>query len=193
LPAPFLLSGKKIWCLTSKYAKDACVYLWTIQPRQSEHLIHYIGATKTTPFAEKQREHLINVLGLNYGIWDARAAREGCSKMLWKGLWRLQDAEGSKDPGIIADKETGGENVLDIYRKNAEIMDYVSMLNIFAAPCKAELGKHIVGCIARDLRQKGDKSFYPDDLCPRPSNGFSGVAEITADEKISGLDSEIKL
>ncbi len=51
----------------SEQAKSPCIYLWTIrQKKDNSHYIHYVG--ETVSLVKRQREHLIQILGLNYGI-----------------------------------------------------------------------------------------------------------------------------
>ena len=59
-------------------AASAGIYLWTIRQRSdASHLIHYVG--ETASFAKRHREHLVHILGLDYGIWDAGKAQDGIS------------------------------------------------------------------------------------------------------------------
>jgi hypothetical protein len=84
---PFtLVEGEK--CLfQSVFTTSSGIYLWTIkQDSDNTHLIHYVG--ETVLLGKRHREHLIQILGLNYGIFDPDKARQGVSDLLWKGLWR---------------------------------------------------------------------------------------------------------
>jgi hypothetical protein len=49
-------------------------------------MIHYVG--ETVNFAKRQKYHLIQILGLNYGIFDPSEAKTGKSILLWNGFWR---------------------------------------------------------------------------------------------------------
>ena len=75
-------------CLFDSPLRDAtCVYLWTIRSDQDyKYYIHYVGEAMS--FAARQREHLIHILGLNYGVFDAAEAKQGKRALVWKGLWR---------------------------------------------------------------------------------------------------------
>ncbi|MFN5708934.1 MAG: GIY-YIG nuclease family protein [Planctomycetota bacterium] len=164
-------------------SRAAGIYLWTIrQRRDNTHLIHYVGETKD--LAKRHREHLIRILGLDYGIFDPEKAQDGESELRWKGLWR--------------DKSSGGPlQQLAAYRKHhSDVLEYVSIINIFFAELQAERGlrKHIEGCIAKNLRKK-----HPEQSRLYPSDNRVGTLKsdhrcklsVTASEIIRGLDSEI--
>lgn len=167
----------------SHHAQAAGVYLWTVRQRNDDtHLIHYVG--ETTDLAKRQREHLVQILGLNYGIFDPDKAQAGISELIWPGLWRDKSADG---PGRLfeAYSQIGGV-----------VMRYVAVMNIFFARLEIDNGmrKHIEGCIGWHLRKKHPeaKALYPDDNhVGARSEKNNGQLLISAPELIRGLDSTI--
>ena len=159
-----------------------CIYLWTFKQKNDSYLIHYVG--ETVSFAKRQREHLINILGLNYGIWDIDEAERGISKIIWNGLWRIKD-------------RISIGNLIEIYDKhNKDIIKYISRINIFAGEinCSDTLRKHIEGCIGWNLRNKYPeyKLFYPDDNHVGISNKKNLKLYLNYNN-ILGLDKEMDL
>ena len=173
-------------CLfTSPLRDSACVYLWTNRSdRDHRHYIHYVGEAKS--FAKRHREHLIHILGLNYGIFDPTAARQGIQRLVWPGLWRDKSPDG---PGRL----------LEQYGQiTSMVIDYVSSMTVFVAETDVEAGlrKHIEGSIGWNLRNnhKDCKMLYPDDNhVGRNVTSASIRLEITADETIAGLDPEMEI
>lgn len=179
-------------------AESAGVYLWTIlSNKDGKYYIHYVG--EATGIAGRQREHLINILGLNYGIWDAEKARQGESEMIWKGLWR------DKDRKLIND-------VIPKYKEmHKAIVAYVGIIDIFFANTVEPTEKvdikiqrqyenkrtHIEGCIGYNLRNnhKDLKLFYPDDNHIGHSKKIGQQLHITVEgnAKIMGLDPVIDI
>jgi len=159
-----------------------CIYLWTIKQKNNSHLIHYVG--ETVSLAKRQREHLIHILGLNYGILDIDEAENGNSKVLWNGLWRIKD-------------KISIDNLFEIYEKyNKNIINYISKLCIFAAETNTDdsLRKHIEGCIGWNLRSKHPeyKTLYPDDCHVGHGNKSNKYLYINCNENILGLDKIIE-
>jgi hypothetical protein len=167
----------------SSCATAAGVYLWTFrQQNDGGHLIHYVG--ETISFAKRQREHLIHVLSLNYGMFDPEKAQHGIAEILWPGLWRKKSADGPAE-------------CLEAYGALNEVVKrYVQALNVFFAPTTVEplLRKHVEGCVGWNLRMRHPehKVLYPDDnhigTSKDKTNGF---LHITSAEPIRGLDAEI--
>jgi len=180
---PYSFVDGEITLFKAPCASSAGVYLWTIrQQNDGSHLIHYVG--ETTSIAKRHREHLINILGLNYGIFDAGKAQTGISELIWPGLWRDKTLDGPSRQiqayGIMHDR----------------VLSYLSTLNIFFAEVNVEraLRKHIEGCIGWNLRNKHPeaKMLYPDDNhVGTMDNKNHGVLLIRAAEQIRGLDTEI--
>lgn len=167
----------------SRYVKSEGIYLWTIKQIIGRyHLIHYIGETKS--LAKRQKEHLIHMLGFNYGIWDPDKLQNGISDLLWNGLWRNKN-------------ENGPALQLKAYEELSHvILKYVSVLNIFFAEINIEDNKrkHIEGIIGRNLRNNPPeyKSLYPDDnLTGIRKIKYNEKVLIKSSEEIKGIDSEI--
>ena len=169
----------------SASAASAGVYLWTFrQEKSGEHLIHYVGETKF--LAKRHRVHLINILGMNYGIFDPLQAKQGVRKELWKGLWRERSPDGPC-------------KLLAIYTSlSSSAADYVNEMNIFFAPFDGDTNtrKHIEGSIGWRVRNEyaDFKALYPDDNHIGTSATKLGCRLIiTASEKILGLAPEVEL
>lgn len=168
-------------CLFESPLRDAaCIYLWTIQSdRDRRFYIHYVGETQA--FAERQREHLVHILGLDYGIFDPAQARLGVQSLVWPGLWRDKSPEGPS-------------RALEHYaRVSMAVLDYVSALAIFAAAVQVDvkLRRHIEGSIGWNLREQHRESavLYPDDnRVAKSSSKVSLRLEVSSDEPIAGLD-----
>lgn len=180
---PFTFISGKRSIIQSKWAKSAGVYLWTIRSNNGNY-IHYVGETDS--FAKRQLEHLINILGLNYGIWNPEKARQGISERVWEGLWR--------DESLI-------NVVIPKYKElNKVIIDYVSFMDVFFAKTDADIEpdvrKHIEGSIGYNLRNnhKDLKLFYPDDNhIGTKKEKLGRQLYITSDENIKGLDTVISI
>lgn len=182
---PLTFGGGDRCLYESAFADDACVYLWTIR-RESDgaHLIHYIG--ETDALAKRHREHLIDMLGLNYGSFDLQSARQGELVQVWPGLWR------DKSP-------TAPATALARYASMAQAKaEYIEAISVFVAPLDVDRGmrRHIEGSIAKSLRakQSPDGALYPSDVRTGVSRSISGVRlHITSDELIAGLDSVLDI
>jgi hypothetical protein len=178
---PFTFSGVRDSVFQSAFAKSSGIYLWTIkQHNDSTHMIHYVG--ETASFAKRHKEHLIQILGLNYGIFDAEKAQLGVCELIWNGLWR----EKSSDAPL---------KLLEAYKTiHEEVMHYLSIINIFFAELVIGdlMRKHIEGCIGWSLRNNHPeaKALYPDDnhvgTMKKKNNG---ELLISSTEHIRGLDS----
>lgn len=159
------------------------IYLWTIkQKKDNTHLIHYVG--ETTQLGIRHHYHLIQILGLNYGIFHPERAEEGVSELLWKGLWRDHT-------------ETALARTTAAYHDLHEhIFRYVNAINIFFAELRIDrkFSRHIEGCIGLNLRKNHPqcKQLYPDDNhVGAMKEKTNGVLHITAAEVIQGLDEYI--
>jgi len=127
---------------------------------------------------------LIQILGLNYGIFDPDKARQGVSELLWKGLWRDKTASGPLMQ-------------LEAYRGiHQDVLRYLSILNIFFSELNVDsnLLKHVEGCIGWHLRNNHPehKSLYPDDNhVGTKKEKSNGNLRISVSETIRGLDGVI--
>ncbi len=180
-PYRFRENGNSLF--NSPFARSAGIYLWTVQQRSdSSHLIHYIG--ETTSFARRHREHLVQILGLNYGIFNPDMAQDGICELVWPGLWR--------DASLA-----GTHRHLNFYRDSTGIvLHYISILSVFFAELdiEASLRKHIEGCIGFHLRKNHpeSKALYPDDNhVGTIYKKKQGEIKIASNEIIRGLDKQI--
>ena len=161
----------------------AGIYLWTIkQRRDNTHMVHYVG--ETVSFTKRQREHLVNILGLNYGIFDPDKAQEGICELIWPGLWRDKSPDGPVRQLAAYDTIHGA------------VLRYVSVLTVFFAPLDVDTPsrRHIEGCLGWHLRKNHpeDKVLYPDDNhVGALSEKNRGELVIAAPEVIRGLDERI--
>lgn len=158
---------------------SSCVYLWTIRSAVNQrYYIHYVG--EAASFAKRQRDHLVHILGLNYGMFDPDSARQGVSKLVWRGLWRDRSADGP------------GRTLAEYVQMSSIVEQYLAALNVFVAPLDADraLRRHVEGSIAWDLRRN-----HPDDCALYPADNHVGVGRtprsmrllITSDLPIAGL------
>lgn len=182
---PFTLSDGPDSIFRSEYKNDAGIYLWTIRQRANDkHLIHYIG--ETASLAKRHKEHLVSILGLYYGIWDAEKAQNGVSELIWAGLWRDKSEDGPA-------KQLKGYDHL-----HKAILKYVDIISIVFAKldCDASLRKHIEGCIGYHLRTNHPeaKMLYPDDnRVGRMKGQGQLVLKMASPVDICGLDQEIRI
>lgn len=180
---PFSFLDRHDSVFRASCAAYAGVYLWTIrQLADNTHMVHYVG--ETLFLAKRHREHLINILGLNYGIFDPDKAQQGISELIWPGLWRDKSPDGPAK--LIAKYTALGDTVLR----------YLSVLNVFFAPLNVDtqLRRHVEGCIGWNLRNErpADAALYPpDNHVGTMSEKNRGELVITAPEKIRGLAERI--
>jgi hypothetical protein len=103
----------------------------------------------------RHREHLINKLGFNYGIFDPDEAQNGVCKIVWKGLWREKAIEATP------------QALFEYQRLHEVVLRYIDTITIFFAELTVEvqMRKHIEGCIGWNLRTNhvDCKQLYPDD------------------------------
>ena len=168
----------------SKFAKSQGVYIWTFKQHDGSHLIHYIG--ETSSFAKRQREHLINVLGLNYGVFHPDDAKNGICNLVWPGLWRDKSADG---PGRLLKQYT--EYVPLAVR-------YIHEVTVFFATVNEDtlVRRHIEGSIGHNLRKRHplEKRLFPDDNRIGISKTGQNVRLlISSTEPIRGLDPELEI
>lgn len=163
---------------------SACVYLWTIQSDLDDlYYIHYIG--ESSNFALRQREHLVQVLGMNYGIFDPIQARRGILEPLWSGLWRDRTSEG---PGKL----------IECYSTlTDEVIPYLKAIDVFVATTDQDrdIRRRIEGTIGGNLRSNHpDKAhLYPKDNRISRGRKLGQQLSITSDADIAGLDSALDI
>jgi hypothetical protein len=151
---PFTFANETKSVFSCPWVDSAGIYLWTIrQLRDKTHLVHYVG--ETSRLGKRHREHLIQVLGLNYGIFDCDDAEEGVCTVVWNGLWREKNIQATKHA------------VTEYERLHEKIVHYINAVTIFFAelPVESQLRKHVEGCIGWNLRNNHAdcKQLYPDD------------------------------
>jgi len=182
-PYSFLKGKKSLF--HSEYSQNEGLYLWIIKDTDNNiNYIHYIG--ETTKFAKRQKEHLVQILGLNYYVIDADLAKQGVHKILWNGMWR----DKSKDAVTNAIKSY---NTVSVY-----VVKYIECIDVYFAPTKfpRDIRRHIEGCIGWNLRNKYPvlTRFYPDDnRVGTRAEWLNKKISISSDEPIAGLDREIKI
>jgi hypothetical protein len=123
----------------------------------------------------------VQILGLNYGLFDPTSARRGDPAILWPGLWR------DKSPAAAAEALKRFPELAPV------IVDYIGIIEVFVAPLDVDrhLRRHIEGSLARSLRDNHPDcaALYPIDNRTGISRTLSGYQlEITSDEPIAGLD-----
>ncbi len=159
------------------------IYLWAIkQSNSNRYLIHYIG--ESTKIIKRQQEHLIEILGLNYGIFNPLELSKGKIELVWDGLWRKRHSDRIGD-------------VLRVYPdiKNS-VIEYIKSINIFLAKTTVDTNerRHIEGILGNHLRTKRKefKSIYPDDnrVILRKNMGDYEIS-IHSESEIMGLDTNI--
>jgi hypothetical protein len=180
---PFTFTEGDHCVFRSPSANSPGIYLWTVrQKKDNTHLIHYVGETNW--LGKRHREHLVQILGLNYGIFDADKAQEGACELRWNGLWRDRAPEAS----IRA--------TVEYSQLHEVVVKYISVIEIFFAELEIELNlrKHIEGCIGWNLRNNHPecKQLYPDDNhIGTMKEKRIGLLHIEAAESIRGLDAII--
>jgi len=138
----------------SEFVRSEGIYIWTIKDEiNGKNYVHYIG--ETNEFGKRQKEHFLQITGLNYRIIDAGFARQGIEKIIWNGLWR------DKSKNAVA-------NLLDNYNEvSKKVVEYIEIINVYFAPTHldTEIRKHIEGCLGYDFRKKYPERqiFYPAD------------------------------
>lgn len=181
-PMTFLEGDRSLF--QSKFTESAGIYLWVIKDKNDINRIHYVG--ETFQFAKRQREHIIQILGLNYRIIEAISAREGREVIVWNGLWRDRS---NQAVGLALERYESLSH---------EIMDYIQVIDVYFAETDVpvDIRKHIEGSIGWNLRNNHPESklFYPDDNHVGTRKEKVGITLfITADEEILGLDPEMKI
>jgi len=166
----------------SEFVKSEGIYIWTIKDEKNgNNFVHYVG--ETSSFGKRQREHLIQMTGLNYRIIDPDFARQGIEKIVWNGMWR------DKSLNAVA-------TLLDNYNEVAKkVVDYIGLINLYFAPTflGPDVRKHIEGCLGWNLRNKYPnlKTFYPDDNhVGTKAQRLGQQLIINLPENISGIDRE---
>jgi hypothetical protein len=178
---PYKFFGQNDSIFTNTDRNLSGIYLWTINTKDG-YMIRYVGQTKY--FFTRQKAHLINFLGLNYGILDVEAAKNGKRELLWNGLWR------DKDNRLLGNDLENEYTVL-----SKRVIDYINIIEIFFAKLdgQSNLRKHIEGYIGCNLREnhKEFKELYADDFRIGKSTKLNCKLFIKCNYNILGLDKEI--
>lgn len=181
---PFSFGEDRDSLFKCDFASQKGIYIWTIKDALHKiNYIHYIGITDRT-FAERQREHLIHILGQDYRIIDVNAARRGEENIVWNGLWR------DKSEGAI-------QKLLTQYANTSKkVVDYVKLINVYFAPTSLHnnLLCHIEGSLGWNLREKYPNLtlFYPTDNYVRKEKEKRNIRLlIELSEPIAGIDNEL--
>ena len=182
---PFGFSNKKSSLFHSDYHQKEGIYLWVIKDELNNiNYIHYVG--ETIKFAKRQKEHFTHMLGLNYYVIDANKAKQGIHSVVWNGMWR--------------DKTNNAvQNTLENYEITSQhVTDYIEAIDVYFAPTNypREIRRHIEGCIGWNLRNNHPEltKFYPNDNhVGTMKNKIGEILTITADERISGLGTQIEV
>jgi len=179
---PFTLKSLENYECGSKRDIEG-IYLWTVNQANSDnYLIHYIG--ESTKVIRRQSEHLTQVLGLYYGIFDPELITQGELVKLWEGMWR------DKSKSRIT-------NCLSAYSEITEkVIEYLDKIEIFIAETELEsnLRRHCEAIIGFNLRNTHPehKTIYPDDnRVILRKNMDAAKLVINCDNNILGLDEAI--
>lgn len=179
---PFTFTKGKNYLFNTGLLKKEGLYIWTIKD-EVDHLnqVHYIG--ETGYFARRQRQHLIQMTGLNYPILDANFARQGLKKVIWNGMAHDKSRNAAAD--LL-------ENYNEVSKK---VTDYISLLNVYFAPCTfgLRMRRHIQDSIIWNFRTNYPelKKFYTDDshACIKPLRQGQKLL-VNLPEPIAGIDRE---
>lgn len=166
----------------SNFVESEGIYIWTVKDEKHNlNYVHYIG--ETTSFGQRQREHFIQMTGLNYRIIDSDFARRGIEKIIWNGMWR------DKSSGAVA-------GLLDNYGEvSKKVVEYIGLINVYFAPTTLDthLRRHIEGCLGLNLRNKYPDltTFYPDDnRVGTKAQRLGQKLVVNLPEEIAGIDRE---
>lgn len=179
---PFTFTDGPHYLFNAPFLKSEGLYIWTIKDTiDGLNHVHYIG--ETGYFARRQRQHLVQLTGLNYPILDADFARQGVQKIIWNGLARDKSRNAAAD--LL-------ENYNEVSKK---VKAYVSLINIYFAPTLFALGmrRHVQDSIIWNFRTKYPelKRFYPDDshAAVKPQRLKQNLL-LHLPEAIAGIDNE---
>lgn len=181
---PYKLLGNNNSFFDNDISKKNGIYLWTIN-YENGYLVHYIGETSRS-FRIRMQEHIINILGGFYGVWDPEMLKQGKLQFVWKGLWRKDSKENIND---YIDKY---ENFAPIFKK------YLQLQSIFLAPLSVDkyLRRLIEGHIAKKIMEAPPPI---NNLLPTDNrygylyrkNNETLIVKLKCNENILGLPREI--
>lgn len=179
---PFTFTKGPQYLFNTVFLKKEGLYIWTIKDEVDRiNHVHYIG--ETGYLARRQRQHLVQMTGLNYPILDARFARQGLKKIIWSGMARDKSRNAAAD--LL-------ENYNEVSKK---VTDYISLINVYFAPSALGLRmrRHLQDSIIWNFRTNYPelKHFYSDDshLSVKPlRRGQKLILHLPED--IAGIDRE---
>jgi hypothetical protein len=163
------------------YAKSAGIYLWAVPAESSGFVVDYVGETSTSFYA-RNKEHVIQTLGGNYLVLEAKALAHLHATVLWTGLWR----RGTRDqmPRFLADYETLGPR----------IKEYLLLHQVFVAPieCERRLRRRIEGALALSFRSLAP-CLLPEDVRYHARAPWETPLRVTvsSDAAVVGLPREL--
>jgi hypothetical protein len=180
-PYKFLENDNSVF--KCEYSDSPGIYLWTIRTTAGR-MVHYVG--ETAHFSKRQTYRLIQMLGLNYAIYDPGEAKKGKPIQLWKGLWR------DKSNTMILEIGSAYEEL------SSSTIEYISLIDVFFAEFQGTkiFRKHIEGSIGWNLRNNHHdlKSLYPADNHVGISRVKLGCKLlISCSNNILGIDGEINV
>ena len=179
---PFTFTKGPQYLFNTGLLKKEGLYIWTIKDEVDYiNHVHYIG--ETGYFARRQRQHLVQMTGLNYPILDARFARQGIQKVIWNGMAHDKSRHAAAD--LL-------ENYNEVSRK---VTDYISLINVYFAPFASGLRmrRHVQDSIIWNFRTNYPelKGFYTDEThaCIKPLRQGQKLI-LNLPEEIAGIDRE---
>jgi hypothetical protein len=180
-PFTFVDRGRGI--ATSGHADSAGIYLWVLRDGE-RRFVHYVG--ETVRFLTRQKEHLTQILGLNYGIYRADAVAADDPAPIFRGMWRDRSAD-PMTPTLARWPEL-----------QDAVLAYVDALEVFFAPTgtlPVQDRKHLEACIARQLRERHphEARFYPADNRTIPRSTKGARIAIRCAVPVMGLDVEVSV
>ena len=179
---PFKFTKGDKYLYDKDLVKSEGIYIWTIKDEKNNlNLVCYVG--ETVSFGKRQKEHLIQMTGLNYRIIDPDLARQGIERIIWNGMWR------DKSPNAVA---TLLENYDEVSKK---VTEYIGLINVYFAPTTFEthFRRHIEGCLGWNFRNNYPdlKTFYPDDNhVGTKAQRLGQKLIVNLPEDIAGIDRE---
>lgn len=179
---PFTFTKGDRYLFNTRFLKSEGLYIWTIKDAvDNANHVHYIG--ETGYFARRQRQHLIQMTGLNYPILDADFARQGLKKIIWYGMARDKSRSAAAD-------------LLESYNEvSQKVTGYVGLIHIYFAPTALglRLRRHLQDSIIWNFRTNYPelKKFYTDDshASIKPQR-FGQTLLLELPEAIAGIDRE---
>ena len=162
------------------------IYIWAVRAPSGIFRVIYVGETGTS-FYRRTKEHLIQILGGNYLVYDPQALRKGQRKDLWPGMWRKE----------VRDKMP---EFLNRYEELApKIRESLLLHSVFLAPMKSDraLRQSVESAIAWSIRENAtDATLFPEDIFflkdPRTDAG-DVLVDISSQEEIEGLPASVRL